>query len=91
VPADVTTPTAGEEVGDEPFALDHVAEVVADVSGVGLLHQRGARDVDGLDGDGVGLAAQGGSHGTIITNHRVACQVGAPSVSPWVPLGRMGP
>ena len=40
-PAEVAGSGAGEEVGDQPVALDHVAEVLADVGGVHVLEQRG--------------------------------------------------
>ena len=47
LPADVAPAGAGEQVGDDALALDLVAEVVADVGGVDVVEQRGARLVDG--------------------------------------------
>ena len=70
-------------MGDDPLALDLVAEVVADVGGAHLLDQGRPRRVDRRSGDGVGLGSAAWSSRTqIITHTGGGCQVGAGSC-PW--------
>ena len=81
-PAGVARAGAREEMGDDALALDHVAEVLADVGGADLLDQGGARLVDRRHGGGVGLGcARLVITGEIIAHRARACQVGARSVS----------
>jgi hypothetical protein len=55
-----------EEVRDQPLALDHLTEVLADLRGPGIGDRRGARILDGGDADRVRLGAHrtGTLHGS---------------------------
>jgi hypothetical protein len=62
------TAGAGEQVGDDAFALDDGAEVLADVVGVDVLDQGSASRLHRGHRHGVGLGAHRRRHRHIITH-----------------------